>query len=282
MSDAIVAAVVPEEAPPPRWSSRCLSASSLAEVASAAAAAAAAADKVAASLTVPGGEVGMHPHSKAVSLPLAHIRSMGEERAEKHESEDNASTVSVVSTSSAVSPVQSEQGDAQIQDSLDDQEARALAEERVKQAIRATVSEKIRHESRLHGAAAVGVDLLCGGCRVIKFNSSGGAQATTLLYTQTQHALTWQPGGWGRKKVQHRLIPIADIVELSIGPETDAFYLAKQHSPGCAHLSVTITMRPSSTARKSLQLCCEHEEHFGLLVAGIRALIAEKSRGGPH
>lgn len=276
-SDAIV--VVPEEAPP-RWcSSRCLSASSLAEVASAAAAAAAAADKAAAAFTVPSGEVGMHPNSKAVSLHLAHIRSMGVGRAQKQESEDTASTVSVDSSSSAVSHVQSEQESARPQHLVDDQEARALAEERVKQAIRATVGEKIRHESRQHGAAAVGVDLLCGGCRVIKFNSSGGAQATTLLYTQTQHALTWQPGGWARKKMQNRLIPIADIVELSIGPETDAFYLAKQHSPGCAHLSMTITMCPSSTARKSLHLCCEHEEHFGLLVAGIRALIVDKSRG---
>merc|ERR1719263_949693 len=116
----------------------------------------------------------------------------------------------------------------------------------------------------------------------MKVSRGGKASAVQLYLSADERLLVWQKQGLihRRKSAEERAVLVSEIADVTVGRDSDAF---RRASPLVAtrllpHLSLSIRMKPSRERvreRKTLDLCLADEEHFGLLVKAVRALVAE-------
>lgn len=135
---------------------------------------------------------------------------------------------------------------------------------------------------RRSATAAEGVALLQGRCEVTKFSRGGKASTALLRLSDDERSLKWQkPTKFKRlKAAAKRSIQVSEIAVIMVGRESDAFRLAGAGTAqGAAHLSLSLVLAPTDSGereRDTFDLCCGDEEQFGLLVAALRALVAEE------
>ena len=123
-------------------------------------------------------------------------------------------------------------------------------------------------------AASEGRSLLRTGLEVLKFSQRGKPAVTILKLSSDEAQITWRPHGLIKKRKDKRALPIAGITRVDIGRESAAFRRAPAR--GQAHLSLSLVLSEAASkeeGRDTLDLCAADEESFGLLVAGLRALV---------
>ena len=127
-------------------------------------------------------------------------------------------------------------------------------------------------------AALEGIALLRGGSVVKKYGRQGKPHETLFKLSGDETVLAWE--GHGLKRLKRRAVQVADLEELCVGHESDVFQRLASRETAVAHMSLTLKMASQSEraikGRETLDLSCDDEETFGLWVAALRALIADR------
>tara|TARA_B110001452_G_C15201187_1_gene416862 strand:- start:837 stop:1427 length:591 start_codon:yes stop_codon:yes gene_type:complete len=128
--------------------------------------------------------------------------------------------------------------------------------------------------------ALEGIALLRRGSVVKKYGRQGKPHETLFKLSADETVLAWE--GHGLKRLKRRAVQVADLEELCVGHESDVFQrlASSDHMQAAAHMSLTLKMASESEraakGRETLDLSCDDEETFGLWVAALRALIADR------
>jgi len=146
--------------------------------------------------------------------------------------------------------------------------------------------------------ATLGIRALREGVAATKYGRSGKSQKSVVLrLSPDDQVLTWETHGLAKlkKKATKRSIRMIDLVEILFGVESAAM---RRTPSSLEHVSASLVLRASlpappsasggptrlssSDARDTLDLTIEDEEHFGLFVAAMRALIARHAKNQPE